>query len=71
VLSKFSKLKEEIIEMLNAHREAGQPLFAATVRTAIRTLIRKREPSLLEHEEKTAFKVSLAWTRNFVSSTLN
>jgi hypothetical protein len=71
VLSKFPKLEEEIIEMLNAHREAGQPLFVAIVRTTIRTLIRKREPSLLEHEGKTAFKVSLAWTRDFVRSTLN
>jgi hypothetical protein len=46
--------------MLNTHREVGQPLFAATICTAIRTLIRKREPSLLQHEGKTAFKVSLA-----------
>ena len=71
VLSKFPKLEEEIIEMLNVHREARQPLFAAIVRTAIRTLIHKREPSFLEHEGKTAFKVSLAWTRDFVRSTLN
>ena len=71
ILSKFPKLEEEIIKMLNAHREAGQPLFAATVRTSIRTLICKREPSLLEHEGKIAFEVNLAWTRDFVRSTLN
>jgi hypothetical protein len=66
VLSKFPKLEEEIIEILNAHRKVGQPLFAATICTVIRTLIRKKEPSLLEHEGKTTFKVSLAWTRDFV-----
>ena len=70
MLSKFPKLEEEIIEMLNGHREAGQPLFAATVHIVIRTLIYKKEPSLLEHEGKTTFKVSLAWTRDFVCSTL-
>jgi hypothetical protein len=71
VLSKFPKLEEKIIEMLKAHREAGQPLFATTVRTTIITLIQRRQLSLLQHEGRTTFKVSLAWTRNFIHSTLN
>ena len=44
VLSAYHDLQEEIIEMLKALREAGQPLFASSVRTRIRTLILTKEP---------------------------
>ena len=71
VLSKFPILQEEIIEMLQAHRDAGQPLFASSIRNRIRGLIRKKEPSLLEGEGKTTFRVSLAWTRDFIKCNLN
>ena len=71
VLSNFPILQEEIIEMLQAHRDVGQPLFASSIQNRIRSLIRKREPSLLEGEGPTDFKVSLAWTRDFVRCNLN
>lgn len=57
--------------MLQAHRDAGQLLFASLIRNRIRSLIRKREPNLLEGEGPTDFKVSLSWTREFVRCNLN
>lgn len=57
--------------MLQAHRNAGQPLFASTIRNSIRCLIHKKEPTLLEGDGKTALKVGLAWTRDFVRCNLN
>ena len=35
LLSQFPELEEEIIKMLEGHRDAGQPLFATTVRGLI------------------------------------
>ena len=46
--------------MLQAHREVGQPLFAASIRNRIRSFICKKKPSLFEGEGPTDFKVSLA-----------
>ena len=71
VLSNFRELEDEIIEMLKAHRDAGQPLFISTVRGRIRSLINKRHPRLLQGEGKTAFRVSIPWTRDFVRRSLN
>ena len=71
ILANHPILQEEIIEMLQAHRDAGQPLFASTIQNQIRCLISKRKPSLLEGEGKTTFKVGLPWTRDFVICNLN
>lgn len=71
VLSNFPILQEEIIGMLQAHRDVGQPLFASLIQNRIRSLICKREPSLLEGEGPTDFYVSLPWTREFVRCNLN
>jgi hypothetical protein len=71
VLSAYHDLREEIIEMLKALREAGQPLFASSVRTRIRTLILTKEPQLLQQDGKTSFKVSLHWCREFVRDNLD
>ena len=71
VLSKHHELEEEIITLLKAHREAGQPLFATSVRTLIRTLIQKREPHLLDFQSPNGFRVSLEWTRDFVRTKLD
>ena len=57
--------------MLQAHRDVRQPLFTSSIRNRIRSLIRKREPSLLEEEGPTDFKVSLAWTCDFIRCNLN
>ncbi|KAG0628609.1 hypothetical protein M758_1G039100 [Ceratodon purpureus] len=40
-------------------RDAGQPLFASSVRTRIRTLIETRQPQLLQQEGSRAFKEQL------------
>jgi hypothetical protein len=71
VLSSHRELEEEIITLLKAHREAGQPLFASTMRNLIRTLIQKREPNLLNFESPSEFRISLEWTRDFGRTNLN
>ncbi|KAG0599992.1 hypothetical protein M758_12G192100 [Ceratodon purpureus] len=45
--------------MLQGLRDAGQPLFASSVRTRIRTLIETRQPQLLQQEGNRAFKGQL------------
>ena len=47
ILANHQILQEEIIEMLEAHRDVGQHFFTSIIRNRIRCLIRKREPSLL------------------------
>ena len=57
--------------MLQVHRDVGQTLYVSLIQNRIRSLIRKIEPSLLEGEGPTDFKVSLAWTRDFFRRDLN
>jgi hypothetical protein len=71
VLANHSDLEEDIITLLKEHRDVGQPLFATFVRGLIRTMIEKRAPTLLENKSQSGFKVSLAWTRDFVRTNLN
>ena len=60
LLSQFSELEEEIIKMLEGHRDVGQHFFATIVRGLFRSLIRKREPSLFKNENSSGLWVSLA-----------
>ena len=71
ILSNHPELKEAIIEMLHAHRKAGQPLYARSIRNLIIPFIQKRAPNLLVQENSTSFKVSLSWVRTFVRNELN
>ena len=70
ILSHHPELKEAIIEMLHAHRKAGQPLYARSIRNLIIPFIQKRSPDLLQ-EGQTSFKVSLKWVRAFAKNELN
>ena len=46
-----------IIEMLQTHWDVGHPLYASSIWNRIRSLVHKMEPSLLEGESPTDFKV--------------
>jgi hypothetical protein len=70
ILSGHIELEEDIITLLKSHQDAGQALFASTVRGLIRTLIQKRVPYLLDNESQSGFKVSIPWTRDFVRTNL-
>jgi hypothetical protein len=41
ILSKFSTFEQEIIVLLKAHQDVGQPLYVAMVQRMIKTLIQK------------------------------
>jgi hypothetical protein len=57
--------------MLDAHRKAGQPLYARSIRNLIIHFIQKRAPYLLVQESSTSFKISLSWVRAFARNELN
>jgi hypothetical protein len=71
ILSNHQELKKAIIEMLHAHKKAGQPLYARSIRNLIIPFIQKRAPDLLVQENSTSFKVSLSWVREFARNELN
>lgn len=71
ILSNHQELKEAIIEMLHAHRKAGQPLYARSIRNLIIPFIQKKALDLLVQESSTSFKVSLSWVRAFARNELN
>ena len=68
ILSDYSALGDEICNVLRKQRAGGQPLSAAIIQSLIKTLIKKREPQLLEDEK---FKISTMWIRTFVKYELN
>jgi hypothetical protein len=70
ILSRHTEFEEDIITLLKSHRDAGQALFASTVRGLIRTLIQKKAPHLLDNESQSGFKVFIPWTRDFVRTNL-
>ena len=55
ILSNYQELKETIIEMLHAHRKAGQPLYARSICNLIIRFIQKKAPDLLVQESSTSF----------------
>jgi hypothetical protein len=62
ILSGHIELEEDIITLLKSHQDAGQALFASTVRGLIRTLIQKRAVHLLDNESQSGFKISIQQT---------
>jgi len=67
VLAKFSELQEETIEMFQGMRDAGQPLFASSIRLRIKSLIQARQLQLLQQNSNKAFSVNLKWSHTFVN----
>ena len=70
ILANHSNVEEDIITLLKEHQDVGQPLFATSVRNLVQTMIEKRVPTLLENKSQSKFKVSLAWTCDFVRTNL-
>jgi len=71
VLSKHREFEEEITTLLKAHHDSSQPLYASLVKNLIRTLIEKKEPSLLKYKSTSGFRVFLPWTHDFVRTNLD
>jgi hypothetical protein len=69
ILAHHPQLKNEICEVLKKQREAGQPLYAVCIQPLIRSIIRKREPQLLDSSRN--FRVSIPWTKAFIKAELN
>ena len=68
ILDDYPTLRDEICNVLRKQRAGSQPLSVVVIQPLIKTLIKKREPQLLEDEK---FKVSTKWTRAFIKSELN
>ena len=68
ILGDYPTLRDEICNVLRKQRAGSQPLSVVVIQPLIKTLIKKREPQLLEDEK---FKVSTKWTRAFIKSELN
>jgi hypothetical protein len=70
-VSKFPTLEKEIIVLLKAHWDVGQPLYATIVQGMIKTLIQKREHNLFNYNNKNGFIIFLSWAQNFVWTNLD
>jgi hypothetical protein len=59
--------KKEIIVLLKAHQDVGQPLYTIIVQVMIKTFIQKRELNLFNYNNNSGFIISPPWGQNFVN----